>query len=88
MIRYDENEYRVQRADESYRSVCMQYYRSEEYAPALQAYNREHPLNRQPANGQLVVGEIVRVPDLFRLEQKYGNLIPTVQALGQVGTRQ
>jgi hypothetical protein len=68
---YDEDWYTPKSGD-SYVTISREHYRSEDYAKALETYNRE----RRRTSGD----NIIRIPPAWVLKEKYPNLVNTIEA--------
>lgn len=74
---WEEREYRFQASD-TFATLSARSYGSEQYAQALQMYNREHPQtsDRVHAGGLPAPGDKVFLPDLDELKRRYNSFIP------------
>jgi hypothetical protein len=83
VVRFDEQIVTIGRPQQgqqpdSYRSLSVRFYGSDEYAQALQMFNAEHPMSRVARDGTLNPGDTVFIPDTHKLESTYGHLINVV----------
>jgi hypothetical protein len=76
---YSVTRYECQAGD-TFQSVSKQYFRREDYATALQAYNRvdSHRCGSPTlsSDGKLKAGDVVYVPMLAALESEYSSYLP------------
>ncbi len=82
---WDEQTY-VCKPGDNYASISMATYKTDKYAKALEAYNRNHPRagDAMRATGAVVPGDKVYVPPSRVLEQRHGDMIaqPKPAAVG------
>jgi hypothetical protein len=82
---WDEVSY-VWKTGDTFPSLSAHYYQTEDYAQALQLYNRNHPRasDTMHRDGTPNAGETIYIPSASILEQRHGALIPkTRSASGQ-----
>lgn len=84
---YLEEEYRWQPGD-AFAAIAQKYYFAEKYGPALQEYNRDHPLagsamKQNPPN--MAPGQAIWVPPVRILERDYANAISDLRPLNERG---
>jgi hypothetical protein len=74
---WDEVSY-VCKAEDTFKSLSAHYYQTEDYALALQLYNRNHPRASETLrrDGTLTIGETIYIPSGSVLEQRHGSVIP------------
>jgi hypothetical protein len=74
---WDEVSYTCRPSD-TYRGISARFYPSEDYAAALQLYNRNHPRasDTMRRDGTLVPGETLYIPPISLLEERYRAAIP------------
>jgi hypothetical protein len=74
---WEEQEYRYQAGD-SFEKLSARKYGSEQYAQALQMYNRDHPQtsDKVHSEGTPSPGDKVFLPDLDELKRRYNSFIP------------
>lgn len=75
---YDEETYHC-RANDSFRTISMQFYRSEKYSQALWLFNRNHPLASDMVRQDppiLQAGQPIYIPPIRILEKYYSSTIP------------
>jgi len=82
---WDEQTY-VCKPGDNYASICVAIYKTDKYARALEAYNRNHPRagDAMRATGAIVPGDKVYVPESNVLEKRHGDMIarPKPAAVG------
>ena len=83
---WDEQTY-VCKPGDNYASICMSIYKTDKYAKALEAYNRNHPRagDAMRATGAIVPGDKVYVPESNVLEKRHGDMIAQPNKPAAVG---